>query len=113
MESNCFIQRQTNPSLRTQIRLGQVDLELRTKHKNDLLWQITPLEAFGPLKPPQITNILIAPEGRKVKRVASSPLTGEVLKKNQHWGSVPPTSLKLQVYQVFHISSASVLLVHL
>ena len=93
LESNCQHERQNNPNLRYQIRLGQVDLELQTKSKNDLYWQVTPLEAFGPLEPIQTTSILKTPEGRGPKRAANSPLTNEV-KKNQHWGSVPKSNLK-------------------
>ena len=81
LESNCYHERQNNPNLRYQIHLGQVDLELQTKSKNDLFWQVTPLEAFGPLEPIQTTSILKTPEGRGPKRAANSPLTNEVKKK--------------------------------
>ena len=81
LESNCYLQRQQNLNVHTQIHLGQVDLELCTKFKNDLFWKITPLEAYGLLEPPQTTTILKTPEGRQSKREANSPLMSEVKKK--------------------------------
>ena len=47
----CKIQREINPKLRTQIRLGSNDIELYTKEINEPYWLKTPVLEFGPLPP--------------------------------------------------------------
>ena len=49
------LQRNIEPTLRTQIRLGDHDLELFTKHKDEKYWRQTLLTAYGdPANPPVI-----------------------------------------------------------
>jgi hypothetical protein len=94
VEINCAQERKKNPDIRTQICLGNKDIELMTKHKNDLYWQSTPLSAFGPIEPPSISTITasVTPEGRLPKRGPSSPLNADTSKHHKGSNSPEPTS---------------------
>ena len=88
LEANCTYQRKTNPNLKTQVRLGQQDLELWTKSSNDPYWlQMVNIEAFGPIEPINLTqpqNIkTTTPQGRgNLKRAATSPPQHQSTSKN-------------------------------
>ena len=41
LENLCFKERERNPKLRTQIRLGKTDIELFTKFKDEIFWRNT------------------------------------------------------------------------
>ena len=88
LEQNCFNERQKDPNLRTQVRLGRNDLELRTKYRSEIYWRTTPLEAYGSLPDPEIDKESRTPEGRNNKRGANSPLTNEISKRT-NMGSTP------------------------
>ena len=88
LEDLCFKERERNPNLRTQIRLGKSDLELMTKFKDEIYWRSTPNEAYGQLPEAEIDQITKTPEGRNKKREANSPLISEVTKKT-NLGSNP------------------------
>lgn len=93
IENNCTKMRREDPELRTQVWLGYEDLELMTKHKKDMFWQTTPLDAFGPIEPPCFSSStpVNTPEGRQKKRGPSSPLISDISK--QHKGSASPQPL--------------------
>ena len=88
LENLCYNERQLNPNLRTQVRLGKQDLELMTKHKDEMFWRSTPNEAYGQLPEPETEYVLKTPEGRQNKRGANTPLDSEVSKKT-NLGSTP------------------------
>ena len=83
LEHNCYIKRQEDPNIRTQIRLGRKDIELWTKSNKEAYWRLTPIEAFGSVDPCSIhlpPNKTLTPEGRASKRGASSPLNSDQAK---------------------------------
>ena len=92
LENLCYRERQQNPNLRTQIRLGKDDLELMTKHRDELYWRSTPNEAYGQIPEAEIDNVTKTPEGRHQKRGANTPLNSEVTKKS-NLGSTPEESV--------------------
>ena len=82
LERNCYDERQKNPRLRTQVRLGKSDLELMTKYKEEMYWRTTPIEEYGELPAAELNHEIKTPEGRQTKRGANTPLTSENVKRN-------------------------------
>ena len=92
LEYNCAMERKKNPNLRTQIRLGQFDLELWTKEKGEQFWRLTPLEAFGSLDPYTVNypKDQAPTQDRIPKRGATSPLTSNPNKLHRRSNSPDP-----------------------
>merc|ERR1712105_65978 len=70
--ANCKIAQKSNPQLRYQIRLGNHDIELWTKHLGEQYFLLTPLNEFGPLpsigKELNVSPIRIRNSQKKSKR---------------------------------------------
>ena len=73
LEINCRVARTADPDLRTQIRLGHMDLELLIKMKGDKRWANVPLDRFGYVPPlstrvePMVDISPTSPVGRSPK----------------------------------------------
>lgn len=91
LEQNCAAQRKITLELRTQVRLGKSDLELRTKFKGEIYWIKTPIEAYGEIPEIELKTGTKTPEGRRPKRGANTPLANENDKK-QNMGNTPERS---------------------
>ena len=92
LEINCRLARTSDPDLRTQIRLGHLDLELLVKLKGDKRWTTTNIDRFGPipylstrLEPPQEMSPS-SPEGRSPKTPKSKTPAADRIKRTSASG---------------------------
>ena len=87
LEHNCKIASESNKQLRTQIRIGEHDIQLYTKMTNEKYWMKTPNEAYGALKPIGVDHMATPKKDRSEeqtnKRAARSPIDNQNNKKQK------------------------------